>query len=186
MRKSVIMMVAIVLMTPAVWTGTLAEVTMADEVVVADTALHLNGLGLRKKLGAKIYVVGLYLEKKTTSAEEALSTTGPKRFVVHYLTDRATDERIDAAWIKGFKTNSPDNYDILEDRVMTFVCSIGDMKAGDVIEFTMIPGEGTLVTLNGEENGIIEGDDFQLALLRVGLGDKPPSAALKAGLLGLR
>jgi hypothetical protein len=133
---------------------------MADEVVVADTTFHLNGMGLRRKLGAKIYVAGLYLEQKTNSAEEALNGSGPKRFVMHYLTDMATDKRMDAAWIKGFKTNSPETYDILEDRVMTFVDSLGDMKAGDVVECTMIPGEGTTVTLNGEENGTIEGDDF--------------------------
>jgi hypothetical protein len=60
------------------------------------------------------------------------------------------------------------------------------MKLGDVVEFTMIPGERTTITLNGEEIGAIAGDDFQAALLRVGLGAKPPSNALKAGLLGTR
>ncbi len=100
--------------------------------------------------------------------------------------DRATDERIDAAWIRGFKRNSSDIYEILEERVKTFVGSLGDMKAGDVVECTMIPGEGTTVALNGEEIGVIEGDDFQAAILRIGLGDKPPSTALKAGLLGIR
>lgn len=186
MLKPLFLLVTIVLMTPVVWAGTLADVTMADEVMVAHTSLQLNGLGLRRKLGAKIYVAGLYLEQKTNSADEALSASGPKRIVLHYLTDRATDERIDAAWIRGFKMNSPDIFEILEDRVMHFVGSIGDMKAGDVVEFTMIPGEGTIITLNGEEHGVIEGDDFQLALLRFGLGANPPSKALKAGLLGNR
>ena len=50
----------------------------------------------------------------------------------------------------------------------------------------MIPGERTTITLNGKEIGAIEGDDFQIALLRVGIGSKPPSKLLKAGLLGNR
>jgi len=181
-----IILVTALLMAPALWAGTLAGVTMADDVVVADTTLHLNGMGLRRKLGIKIYVAGLYIEEKTNNADEILSAPGPKRISMHYLTDKATDERMDAAWIKGFKTNSQDEYGILEDRVMTFIDSLGDMKVGDVVNCTMIPGQGTTVTLNGEEVGIIEGDNFQTALLRVGLGPKPPTGALKKGLLGTR
>ena len=186
MRKSVFILVTALLIAPAVSAGTLAGVTMADEVVVADTTLHLNGMGLRRKLGIKIYVAGLYIEKKTNGADEVLSAPGPKRISIHYLTDKATDERMDAAWIKGFKMNSEDEYGTLEDRVMTFVDSLGDMKVGDVVDCTMIPGQGNTVTLNGEEIGIIEGNDFQAALLRVGIGAKPPTGALKKGLLGTR
>jgi hypothetical protein len=186
MWKFVIILVTMLLITPAAWAGTLAGVTMADEVVIAGTTLHLNGMGLRRKIGTKIYVAGLYLEQITNSADAALNASGPKRFAMHYLTDRATNKRMIAAWIRGFKMNSPDIYEILEDRVMTFVNSLGDMKVGDVVECTMIPGEGTTVTLNGKENVIIEGDDFQVALLRVGIGAKPPSNPLKAGLLGNR
>lgn len=186
MQKLVIILVTALLVAPALLAGTLANVTMADEVLVADATLHLNGMGLRRKLGIKIYVAGLYIEDKTNSADDVLSAPGPKRISMHYLTDKATDKRMDAAWIKGFKTNSQDQYEILEDRVMTFVEFLGDMKAGDVVDCTMIPGQGTTVTLNGEEIGIIEGDDFQTALLRVGLGPNPPTRALKKGLLGTR
>ena len=186
MPRSVIILVTVLLTTPALWSGTLADVTMADEVVVADTTLHLNGIGLRRKMGIKVYVAGLYLERKSNTAQEVLSTSGPKRFVMHYLTDLATNKRMIAGWIKGFRTNSPDTYETLEERVRTFVQSLGDLKAGDVVECTLIPGQGTTVTLNGEENSTIEGDDFQLALLRVGVGAKPPSKDLKAGLLGNR
>jgi len=186
MRTSANILVTILLISPAVWAGTLAGVTMPEKIVVADTALFLNGMGLRRKMGAKIYVAGLYLEQKTKNADEALNGSGPKRFVLHYLTDKATDERMDAAWIRGFRMNSAEVFEILEDRLMIFVDFLGDMKVGDVVECTMIPGEGTTVTLNGEEYGSIEGDDFQAALLRVGIGANPPSKTLKEGLLGNR
>ncbi len=184
MGKLVIALVTVLVITPEVWPKTLADVTMVDQIVVADTTLHLNGMGLRRKLGIKVYVAGLYLEQKTHDADEALSASGPKRFVMHYLTDRATEERMEAAWIKGFRTNSPDSYEILEDRVMIYIDFFDDLKAGDVVECTMIPGAGTTVTLNGEELGVIDGDDFQTALLRIGLGEKPPTNSLKRGLLG--
>ncbi|MGQ9496536.1 MAG: chalcone isomerase family protein [Thermoanaerobaculaceae bacterium] len=49
---------------------------------------------------------------------------------------------------------------------------------------TYIPGRGTTVTFGGKEVGTIEGKAFADALLAVWLGPKPPSADLKAGLLG--
>ena len=58
------------------------------------------------------------------------------------------------------------------------------MRVGDVIELTVVPGEGTVAVYNGEEKGVIEGDDFGVALLRVWLGNHPPTEDLKAGMLG--
>jgi hypothetical protein len=58
------------------------------------------------------------------------------------------------------------------------------MKDGDEIVLTVSPGTGTTVALNGAEKGTIAGDDFGTALLKVWLGDHPPSEELKAGLLG--
>ena len=91
---------------------------------------------------------------------------------------------MDAAWVEGFEANSPESFATLEPRVDRFKGCFGDMKDGDVIVMTIVPGEGTHVTLNGAAEGTIEGDDFATALLRVWLGDSPPTAELKAGLLG--
>jgi len=38
--------------------------------------------------------------------------------------------------------------------------------------------------VNGEEKDVIDGNDFATALLRVWLGDHPPSEDLKTGMLG--
>ncbi len=65
-----------------------------------------------------------------------------------------------------------------------FADLFGDMKVGDVIELTMVPGTGTVVVFNGKEIGAIDGVDFSVALLKVWLGDHPPSEELKAGMLG--
>jgi hypothetical protein len=141
-------------------------------------------MGLRKKLWVKVYVAGLYLETTTPDAAEAVGSDGSKRVVMHFLTDKATEKKMDSAWIEGFEANSPAQYSGLEDRVKRFVDLFGDMQVGDVIQMTMVPGNGTAVVLNGDEKGVIEGDDFGTALLKIWLGDHPPSDDLKAGLLG--
>jgi hypothetical protein len=58
------------------------------------------------------------------------------------------------------------------------------LKVGDVIELNMVPGNGTAVVLNGEGKGVIDGNDFATTLLKVWLGDHPPSDELKVGMLG--
>ena len=47
-----------------------------------------------------------------------------------------------------------------------------------------VPGTGTKVSVNGAELGIVEGHDFNAALLRVWIGASPVDKDLKAGLLG--
>ena len=49
---------------------------------------------------------------------------------------------------------------------------------------SLVPGTGTVATLNGEQKGVIEGDDFAAALLKVWLGGHPPAEELKTGMLG--
>jgi hypothetical protein len=184
MRRLAALIVVCVLLVPAVWAGELADVTMADEVTVGDATLHLNGMGLRKKMWVKVYVAGLYLESPSKDGAEAVKAGGTKRVVMHFLTDKATKKKMDAAWIEGFEANSPSAYGSMEDRVRQFADLFGDMKVGDVIELTMVPGAGTTAAVNGEIKGVIDGDDFATGLLMVWLGDHPPSDELKIGMLG--
>ncbi len=184
MKKTLVSLMVLMLVVPVAWAGGLADVTMADEVTVSGSTLHLNGMGLRKKMVFKIYVAGLYLEQTTHDAATAVNASGKKRIVMHFLTNKAKKKKMDAAWTEGFEANSPSEYTALEGRVKTFMDYFGDMKVGDIIECTVLPGEGTQVMLNSDDKGIIEGDDFGAALLRVWLGPKPPTEELKNGLLG--
>ncbi len=184
MRRSIVTVLVLALVVPSAWAGSLAGVKMDDEVTVADKTLVLNGMGVRSKLWVKVYVAGLYLEQKTQNPTKASSGDMCQRIVMHFLTDRATKSKMDSAWREGFKNNSPDQYGKLKARVDKFVDFFGDMKEGDRLELTMVPGKGTSATLNGKAAGSIEGDDFSTALLLVWLGQEPPTDDLKEGLLG--
>ncbi len=166
------------------WSAELAGVKMDDQVTVGGEALVLNGMGLRKKLWVEVYVAGLYLRSSTSDAAVAVASDGPKRVVMHFLTNKATKKKMDAAWFEGFEANSPDTYGDLEARVRQFADLFGDMKVGDVVVLTMVPGKGTSVTYNGADKGTIDGDDFSTALLEVWLGEHPPTDDLKTGMLG--
>ena len=184
MRQISALFIVCALVVPAVWSGELADVQLPDQVTVGDATLDLNGIGLRKKMWVKVYVAGLYLPSKTADPGDAVSAKGAKKVVMHFLTNKATKKKMDAAWLEGFEANSPAEFGALKERVKTFAGFFGDMKDGDVIEMTIVPGDGTAVLFNGEDKGIIEGEDFGTALLKVWLGDHPPTDDLKNGMLG--
>jgi len=184
MRRVLFGVMVVMIASSMVGAGELAKVTMPDQVTVSGKTLHLNGMGLRKKMMFKIYVAGLYLEQTSHDAAAIVNAAETKQVVMHFTTNKATKKRMDEAWVEGFEANSPETYAAVADRVKTFIGYFGDMKDGDVIELTMSPGEGTTVALNGEQKGVIEGDDFAKALLLVWLGDKPPTEDLKKGMLG--
>jgi len=184
MRQCVAVAAMLMLVAPVAWAGSLEGVTMDDAIVVDGTTLHLNGMGVRKKLWVEVYVAGLYLEQKTSDAGQAVTSPGSRRVVMHFLTNKATKKKMDAAWLEGFEANSPTEFDALRDRVEQFIGLFGDMKDGDEIELTMGPDAVTSASLNGEVKGTVQGEDFGQALLRVWLGEKPPSNDLKKGLLG--
>jgi len=184
MRGWVVGLLIAALAAPAAMAGSLADVTMADRVTVGEKELVLNGMGLRTKLMFKIYVAGLYLEEKSSDPAAIVASPGVKRVVMHFLSGKATKSKMDAAWVEGFENNSPAEFAALEARVKEMTGYFGDMKPGDVIEFTVEPGTGVTAALDGQVKGTIPGDDFAAALLKVWLGPKPPSEDLKRGMLG--
>jgi hypothetical protein len=50
--------------------------------------------------------------------------------------------------------------------------------------FVRKPGEGIKVVVDGVLKGTVPGEDFSRVFMSIWLGAAPPSAALKAGLLG--
>lgn len=183
MKRSAVFVLVVALAATGVWGGELAGVTMDDTVVVDGEELELNGMGLRKKLWVEVYVGGLYLPEQASDPGRVVAADGPKKMVMHFMTDRAKQKKMASAWREGFEANAPD-YGAVADRVDEFISFFGDMKTDDVVEMVLTPGAGTTVRINGSSKGTIEGDDFQEALLLVWVGDSPPSDDFKKGVLG--
>ncbi len=183
MKRVLILMLLLGLMAPVAWTKSLVGVTMDDTVMVDGHSLKLNGMGVRKKLWIKVYVGGLYLEHPTTNAVQAAESKEVKKMVMRFKTNKATKSKMDGGWDEGFEENYA-HFDAIKDRVEKFKSFFGDMKDGDVVEMTLIPGKGTTVVINGTTKGTIDGDDFQEALVKVWVGPEPPTEDLKKGVLG--
>ncbi len=158
-------------------------VKMPDTLSVEGKTLKLNGAGLRKKVVFKVYVAGLYLETPSKNAAAVVSADQVKS--MHLAILRTLDAgKITEAIAEGFEKNSRAQMPSLKARLDRFNAMFPNVKEGDEIVMTYVPGKGTAVTAKGVDKGIIEGKDFADALFSVWLGPNPVQEDLKAKLLG--
>jgi hypothetical protein len=175
-------MVTLVALSP-VRAATLAGVELPDQATVGGKTLALNGLGLRTAtfLKVEVYVIGLYLERKSSDAKAIIESSESRRIQMHFVRDVTAKELRDA-WKDGFEDNYEDVSSI-KGEIASFDASMRDVKTGDtmVLDFT---GDTVDVLINGTKIDAVEGKPFQQALLGVWLGPKPPDDDLKEGILG--
>lgn len=163
---------------------TVAGVKFPDNVTVGNQTLVLNGAGLREKFWIDVYAGALYLPHKATTADAVLAEKGPTRITMHLLHDISHNQFADA-WNHDFRKNNSDQaYQAVKDRLERFNGFFPDSKDGQQIVIDYVPGTGTSVSIDGKQVGTVAGADFHTALMRVFVGDHPPTDAIKAGFLG--
>lgn len=162
-------------------------VTLPDQVTLpgSDTPLQINGVGKRTKFVFDIYIGALYTEKKAVTRDEVQALQGPKRVLMHFVYDEVDAQKLADGWNAGFEENqSGEQMEKLAGSINRFNAMFTTVYAGDVILLDYVPGRGTVVTIRGEEQGVIEGEDFNRALLDIWLGEEPADDDLKEAMLG--
>lgn len=173
---------ALLLMALALSAAEIAGVRMPDSTTVEGKTLKLNGAGLRKKMMFKVYVAGLYLENKSNAPLMVITSEQVKQMQLHVLRSLKA-KQVTEAIEEGFQRNSESDLPKLKPRLERFDALFSDVKEGDVILLTYVPGKGTIVSIKDAEKGTIEGKDFADALFSVWLGRNPVQEDLKRDLL---
>lgn len=181
MRKVVIALACVCALSVPLLAATLADVTLPDTMIVGNQTLVLNGMGLRTKMFMKIYVGGLYVEKKTGDANAVIQADATKRVVLQFIYGEVTRDQMVESFSEGFKGNAPG---AIQSQVDQFLKAIETMKKGEQLVATYVPGTGTTLTIRGKDKLTIAGLPFAQALFSVWLGPKPPTSDLKNGMLG--
>jgi hypothetical protein len=163
-------------------------VTFAGDIRLADTALQLNGVGLRAVAWVKGYAAGLYLARKARTEAQVLETPGAKRLQLRMLQEVDAEEFV-KAFHKGVERNTPaPDAARLAERVKQFDASVRGLvklRKQDVIDLDFVPGKGLVLSRNGAARGApVAGEDFYAALLRCFIGVRPADPEMKIGLLG--
>lgn len=161
---------------------TFEGVTLPEQATVDGKTLQLNGVGLRKKFVFSVYVVGLYLPQPARTPTQAIAPNGPKQLQLVLKRDVDKGAIVDGI-NEGFERNSKAELPKLRMRLLQFAQAIPDLKDGQKLVFTYVPGKGTV--LGGVARPMtIPGKDFFDALLGVWLGKDPVDEDLRAALLG--
>ncbi len=181
MRKALVACACMFVLSASLLAATLADVTLPDTITVGNQTLVLNGMGLRSKMFIKVYVGGLYLEKKTNDPAAIIQSDSTKRVVLQFIYGEVTREQMAEAFDEGFKNNAPN---APKAEVQQLVGALETMKKGEQMVVTYVPGTGTTLTIRGKDKLTIPGLPFAQAVFSVWFGPKPPASDLKNGMLG--
>jgi hypothetical protein len=182
------LLLLLILAVPS-WTAVeVAGVRFDDHATVAGQSLELNGAGLRTRFYFKVYTLGLYLPKKTTSADVAIAEPGVKR--IRFVMKRTVSaEDMVESFEKALRANNSEaDLKALNGRLDQFknlLLGFGKAKEGSEYLLDYLPGVGTHLTVDGViKDEPVPGEDLFRALLRAWLGPKPVQDDLKEALLG--
>jgi len=167
----------------------LEGVNLEDRIQVDGHELQLNGLALRTRFIFKVYVAGLYLPARATTAQAAIEGKGPKRIILVMMRDADAEQFVESIE-SGMRANNSEAQ-IAEvktqiDELMTMIRAVGQSKKGARIVLDYAPSDhGTTLFVDGVAQGRpMAGKAFYQVLLRIWLGEDPVQPDLKEALLG--
>ncbi len=168
----------------------LEGVSLEDRVRVDGQELQLNGIALRTRyIYVKVYVAGLYLPEKATTARGAFDLRGPKRIVLVMMREASADEFCDSIEA-GLRANNSEA-ELAQVREQTGdlfakIRGVAEARKGMRIMLDYAPSLGgtTLFVDGGAQGKPMPGEHFHRALLRIWLGENPVQDDLKKALLG--
>lgn len=164
--------------------ATVGGAKLEDSVTVNGQKLVLNGAGLRKKLFIKVYAGGLYLPAKQTNAAAIVAADTPRRMTMHFVFD-VDKGKMAEAWSEGLAANTPNASPEVKTAFRTLSTWMEDMKKGERIVLTYVPGIGTTVEVGGRNKGTLGGKAVADAILATWIGPKPgPGDDFKKAVLG--
>jgi hypothetical protein len=166
--------------------ATVGGVQVDDAADVNGQKLVLNGAGVRKKLFIKVYVGALYLPAKQSDAAAVFAADVSRRMVMHFVFSVGKGKMAEA-WSEGLEANTPNATAEVKNAFKALSSWMEDMKDGQTITLTYVPGSGTAVAVNGKAKGSLAGKAVADAILATWIGPKPaPGSDFKDAVLGKR
>ncbi len=162
-------------------------VKMPKTKEVEGKTLKLNGVAFRTAaLGfVKVYAVGFYLENPTQDPEQVITSEQVKHLYFHYLTSKATAEKLRNGFIDLIETCNPkEMVERNKSDIELYASWLDkDMKPGLTSVSTYVPGKGITLEYQGETRGTITNKEFIQMYYTYNFGEKANSE-IRDGLLG--
>src|SRR5260370_917990 len=175
----------------------LEGVRLEDRAQVDGQALELNGIGLRTRMFFKVYVAGLYLPQKISSAQTAIEGQGAKRIVLVMMRDASADQFCESVEIGLEANHSEAELERIQSQTQALfakIRAIGEARKGMriVLDYSPSAAATTLFVDGVAQGGPMPGSGFFRVFLRrlvvdrarprwAGGARRAPRSALKAG-----
>jgi hypothetical protein len=165
--------------------GECAGITLPDAVSVDGKPLVLNGMGLREATIFKVdvYVAALYVEHRSADAAALVTGEQLKQLRIHFVRDVSREDMLENME-RALRAGAGAKYPALEARFNQLKSWMTALHSGDEFIITYRPNVGIDVLSGTRSLGPIAGKDYADAILRIWLGEHPPTPELKRGLLG--
>ena len=145
----------------------------------------LNGKGTRVVFFMKVYEGSLYLESKSSDADEIINSSSPMALRIDVTSEMITADAMKKALSEGLENSTNNNTGPILNEIKQLSSSFNsDVTSGDFYEFIYIPELGTHVLKNNELVEIILGFDFKKAFFGIFLSNNPIQKNLKKAMLG--
>lgn len=166
------------------------DVVLPSQMVLAKTQekLTLNGYGVHSSWGEQLYVAALYTKKAEKRDQMLLANDDPIAMIFYFVQDDISAQMLIQLFTESIIVNNGGwgNAKLDKKRIMELQSALEDpIHAGDVLAFHYSPTTGILLLLNGKElYHWSYAKSFFNMLLRMWIGQYPPSRAFKQGILG--
>ncbi len=160
-----------------------------DTLKAGNENLLLNGAGIRKKFGMKIYACGLYLKQKNNNGNKVLMADEPMAIRLHIISSLVSPKKMSKSTRKGFKGSmaalSSSIKTNIQPQIEQFIALFQDgISVDDKYDLIYLPGVGVQAYKNGKLKTTVKGLDFKKALFGIWISDKPIKKGLKNEMLG--
>jgi len=154
-------------------------------VEIADKTLKKNGEALCEWgiFGLDLYRVALWVEKPSSNAKQLLSSEQVRCLELRFVRS-LSQKQMREAYEESIKANQPANDKKLKASIQKFIESVKAASKGSSMKLICLPGKG-LELRQGKEKILVEGDrQFLDLILKLYIGNKPPTPEVAKGLLG--
>ena len=167
--------------------ATLQGVDIPDTYPLDGKTLVLNGMAVRSKtiLHIKVYVVALYLTKKSNDPQQIAASPDPKVLVLHFI-HSASQSQVQDSYREGENVNcggggcnEADKADF--DRLVSLARAV---EVGDTTTY-IISSKGLRVLSNNQFVADFPNQRFARQILDGFIGEHPPTPEIRGQLLGL-
>jgi hypothetical protein len=160
-------------------------VTMPVEQTIDGKRLALNGMGLREVsimgIDIKVYVAGLYLEKKSNDGMSIVNSPEVKQLKMQFLRHVSSSDE-SKSWREGLDKNCGSSCDEVKDQFKKLKDVLPTVSSGDIVNYTF-DSKGVALDLNGKLLGTLNSQALAKAMLMTWVGPHPVTETLRGGLL---